>query len=294
MTTQVQGGIEAWSSPHQIDCKQFAKELHDIDPVVDEVFKETLTEPPFIMNIHHPSKDDVSKRIWEDGCWECDHVKTLVKALSHYSGSYFLDIGGNIGMWSLSAAAANYQTFTIEPLPENYVRFCRSVNKNSFHNRTHLINVAATDRPATFRLELSPGNMGGTRVVPVDDGVDNTDNKNTVHGVTVDSLNLPTNYPVVLKLDVEGHELMALTGATQFIKNADIVYAMMELRPNLKNDSRWNDIFRMLVSKGLKPYRINYDDETPLDVDQLDKWKHFKHPKVRYFDVAWRLSDFTP
>lgn len=94
-----------------------------------------------MMNIHPPSKDGVSKQIWEEGCWECDHIKALKKALSQYQNSYFLDIGGNIGMRSLAAAAANYQTVTIEVLPENCRRFCLSVNKNSFHNRTHLLNL---------------------------------------------------------------------------------------------------------------------------------------------------------
>eukprot|EP00804_Cyclotella_cryptica_P006637 CCRYP_008587-RA/>CCRYP_008587-RA protein AED:0.52 eAED:0.52 QI:0/0/0/0.5/0/0/2/0/83 len=68
---------------------------------------------------------------------------------------------------------------------------------------------------------------------------------------------------------------------------------MMELWPNLHTDSQWKDIFKVLVSRRLKPYRINYEDETVLDVDQLDQWKHLKHPKVRYFDVAWSLNKGT-
>lgn len=60
-------------------------------------------------------------------------------------------------MWSLSAAAANYQTVTIEVLPDNYRRFCLSVNKNSFHNRTHLLNIAATEQPATCQISIENG-----------------------------------------------------------------------------------------------------------------------------------------
>ena len=277
--------MTTWTSAYEIDCKE-------ITPDADEVYKQTVTEPSFMMNIHPPSKDDISKEIWEKGCWECDHIKAVIKALSQYRDSYFLDIGGNIGMWSLTAAAAGHQSFTIEALPENYKRFCGSVNKNSFHDRTHLINIAATDKPATFRLALSRGNMGGTRVVPIDDSAVNSSDKNIVWGVTVDSLNLPTNQPVVLKIDVEGHELMVLMGATEFLQNANIMYAMMELRPNLQNDSHWKEIFNILASKGLKPYRINYEDETPLDINRLDQWKHFKHPKVRYYDVVWRHDDY--
>lgn len=277
-----------WTSPHQVDCKSFVDEP-------DEVYKQTSTEPSFMMNIHKPSIDEVSRIIWEKGCWESDHIKAVSKALAQYQNSYFLDIGGNIGMWSLSAAAANYQTVTIEALPDNYRRFCLSVNKNSFHNRTHLLRVAATDVPTAFRFRKFRNNFGGTRVVPLDSNEDNIkDDKDIVQGVTVDSLNLPTQLPVVLKLDVEGHELSVLSGATHFLQNANIVYAMMELRPGLHTDHRWKSIFQVLYSKGLKPYRINYEDETALDIDQLSEWVHFKHPIVKYFDVVWRLSDFVP
>jgi hypothetical protein len=144
---------------------------------------------------------------------------------------------------------------------------------------------------------MATRNYGGTRVVPLDKDETETilmDDEDIAQGVTIDSLNLPTNQPVVLKLDVEGHELSALSGATQFLQNANIVYANMELRPNLHTDPRWKSIFQVLHSKGLKPYRINYEDETPLDINRLSEWKHFKHPKVLYFDMVWRLSDFTP
>ncbi len=71
------------------------------------------------MNIHDPSKDAVSREIYNSGCWECNYIKGMPKALLSYHDSYFLDIGGNIGMWSLTAAAANHQTFTIEALSDN-------------------------------------------------------------------------------------------------------------------------------------------------------------------------------
>ena len=71
------------------------------------------------MNIHDPSKDAVSREIYNSGCWECNHIKGMPKALLSYHDSYFLDIGGNIGMWSLTAAVANHQTFTIEALSDN-------------------------------------------------------------------------------------------------------------------------------------------------------------------------------
>ena len=163
------------------------------------------------MNIYNPSKDGVSKEIFDKGCWECGHLKDMLRALSSHPDSYFLDIGGNIGMWSLTAAAANYESFTIEALPDNCKRFCKSVEKNSFHNVTHLMNVAATSEAARFRMNVPQGNVGGTRVYPVGEDTEDGDN-GVVMGIPIDSLNLPMNRPVVMKIDVEGHELQALLG----------------------------------------------------------------------------------
>lgn len=279
----------SWTSPHSVDCKQLLSELKEPNND-DGIFKYTNTSTPFHMNIYNPSKDGVSKVIYETGCWECDHLKDMLAALSQYDKSYFLDIGGNIGMWSLTAAAAGYETYTIEALPANCKRFCKSVDRNDFYSTTNLMNIAATSEPETFKLSVPKGNIGGTRVIAVDSN--NTDGEEVVKGVPIDTLNLPMNRQVVMKLDVEGHELQALLGAMSYLKNTNIVYAMMELRPNLHQNNQWEEIFSILTSKGLKPYRLDYGEETLLDVNRLHEWKHFKHPIVRYYDVAWRLDNF--
>lgn len=211
-------------------------------------------------------------------------------------------------MWSLAAAAANHRSYTIEAMPDNVKRFCRSVNRNSFNDNTHLMNVAATDEPGRYGWAVPKGgSMGGTVVYKVgEDAYHRSRGDEDVLGVTIDSLNFPTggDVPVVMKIDVEDHELQALSGATTFLKNANIVYAVMEFRSNLhfenvKHGGRWRDILKCLKSKqGLTPYRINGefhgDGETELDIERLEEWKAFDHPNVRYFDVVWRRSDFMP
>ena len=275
----------SWTSPYQVDCKQ---KLYDGNN--DTVFKLiNITKHLYLMNIYDPTTDGVSKEIHEKGCWECHHLQDMLKALSSYPDAYFLDIGGNLGMWSLTTASANYETFIIEALSANIDKLCHSINRNSFHN-IHLLHVAANDVPdQTFSLRVPQGNVGGTRVT-LERG---TDGVGLVKGVMIDSLKLPVDRPVVIKLDVEGHELNALLGAHNFLTKANIVYFMMELRPNLHKTHNWKVIFDLLTSKGLKPYRINYEDETELDVNRLDQWVHFKHPIIRYYDVVWRKESFN-
>jgi len=115
-----------------------------------------------------------------------------------------LDEGGNIGMWSLVAAAANHVTYTFEPYKENYIRICKSITKNdSFDDRIHLFNVAATTEETTFRIDVPNRNKGGGRVAVIEKDENESENQNInndatkededsiVKGVTIDSLNLP-------------------------------------------------------------------------------------------------------
>ncbi|OEU07338.1 hypothetical protein FRACYDRAFT_174573 [Fragilariopsis cylindrus CCMP1102] len=117
-------------------------------------------------------------------------------------------MGGNIGMWTLEAAAANHQTLTLEPSRDNYERICETVNRNQFHDRIHLMTIAATSVPATFTLNVPRGNKGGTSVVAVEKSTTGTDTDSnggiiTIQGFPIDSLHLPLDRPVVMKVDVD-------------------------------------------------------------------------------------------
>jgi len=288
--------LKTWTSKHLVDCQK-------ITPVRDSnngnqrssIFVTTTMDPPFEMSIYDPKSDFVSSFIHKDGCWECDLLKKMLHALSTYPDSYFLDVGGNIGMWTLAAANAQKETFTIEPLKENYSRFCESVNKNSFNDRVHLLTTAATQTEQVFRLIIPYKNKGGTSVVPVTPDYAekvNRDAVNIIKGVTIDSFNFPTDSPVVMKMDVEGHELQALLGALEFMREANIVYLSMEHRTAKLQEQRdkWLAVFNLLSSKGLVPFRADPGKETELNPNNLDEWKHFSHPRPRHFDVIWRRN----
>lgn len=306
----------SWTSPHLVNCHELLRNANHKNetgmymPIHCPIPTLCSQSTTFLMNIHNPLHDSVSHTIFTEGCFECKHLSKLLIILSQYPNSYLVDVGGNIGMWSLVAAAANHVTYTFEPYKENYVRICKSISKNdSFDDRIHLFNVAATTEETTFRIDVPNRNKGGGRVAVIENNENESENQNInndatkededsiVKGVTIDSLNLPipNNHPIVLKIDVEGHELQALTGALNFIQHTNIVYAMTELRPNFHTNEEttkmWKRIFDILSNKQhLKPYRIDndYTVETMLDVKKLYEWKHLKHPHVRFFDVVWR------
>ncbi len=123
-------------------------------------------------------------------------------------------------MWSLTATVANHQKITIkiEALLDNIQRICKSIDRNSLQNHSHPMHIIASSEPQPFRLDVPQGNIGGTSVVAVGNDMSNKDvNNNFMKGVTIDSLNLPLDYPLVMKTDVGGISSRSCWGRPVFL-----------------------------------------------------------------------------
>ena len=59
----------------------------------------------FNMSVHDPEKEIISMKIKKDGCFECDILRPLISALKNSKNASLIDMGGNIGMYSLHAAS---------------------------------------------------------------------------------------------------------------------------------------------------------------------------------------------
>ena len=70
----------------------------------DGVWAPTSTHPSFTMSIHDPQKDAyISRDISKKGCFECDVLYAAMAALAQEPKSILIDVGGNIGMYSLAS-----------------------------------------------------------------------------------------------------------------------------------------------------------------------------------------------
>lgn len=55
-------------------------------------------------------------------------------------GAVFYDVGANVGLYSLYAAAKGHQVIAFEPLPENYATLCRNIVRNGLEG--HVVPLA--------------------------------------------------------------------------------------------------------------------------------------------------------
>jgi len=177
----------------------------------------------------------------------------------------FVDVGANVGIYSLWAAhhlGPQGRVFSFEPNPGTFERLRFNVEANAAGNpewpRVELLNLGVSDQAQELELALDPRNLGGASLSA-------TLAKNRTQTVRVQCRPLldvlsERNVPRVhaLKIDVEGYEDVALTGFLQ--------QAPRELLPGLlivENSPRlWRTDFRGTIEKA--GYRLDFETKMNL------------------------------
>lgn len=134
----------------------------------------------------------------------------------------FVDIGANIGSYTvLAAGGAKARVVAVEPIPSTFARLAQNVILNDLEDRVRLWRGGLSDMACTLRFssELDTVNHvlvegeGGTALdVPVQ---------------RLDDL-LGGEAPVLMKIDVEGHEWPVLRGAPRTLSNPALLAVVME------------------------------------------------------------------
>ncbi len=144
--------------------------------------------------------------------WETHVTNAIVKHLK--PGEVFLDIGANIGYFTLLAASIvqdGGKVISFEPNPQNLQLLYSSIVENQFKNIT-VYPFAASDFPQM--LGLATGGSNGTVV-----DVSSSAQKNyIVQSIIVDELLQHERQINVIKIDIEGHEPFAIRGMDKLIK----------------------------------------------------------------------------
>lgn len=209
------------------------------------------------------------------GVFEHRTVKLLRTLLE--PGDVVVDVGGNIGWFSLIAASLvgpSGHVHALEPLPANIRRFRDNIAENDFDNVTihemgagdveghvdiHSFESGDDERHmlASLRPVMAGGRKIACRVGRLDDELRD-----------VASCRL-------MKLDIEGAEVMAVRGATEFIAtrkphlivefNADTLRAFDESPLSLHDAV-------MRIEPGYRVYEVDGFRRTALSRDDVAAW----------------------
>lgn len=151
----------------------------------------------------------------KNGVWEPRIVELCIKKLQN-SGT-FLDIGANVGMFSMSIANSleNVSIHAFEPVPTNFSVLKTNLKVNNLETKIAANNLAVGSTCSTINMSLE----GQLSHVLKTENID-TSAKIGVNSVSIDyycETNKITDVKLI-KCDVEGFELEVLIGAKKILE----------------------------------------------------------------------------
>jgi len=157
-----------------------------------------------------------------------------------------LDVGANVGMYSIYAAMVRRsQVFAFEPESQNYALLCQNIVLNKASGRIVAWPVALSDREGFDRLHLSSFSTGGSchSFGEARDAFLREHRFPFVQGsyaTTIDRLvaegTIPP--PAAIKIDVDGFEHRVVTGAAATLRRPELTTLLVEINPALA-EHRW-------------------------------------------------------
>jgi len=232
----------------------------------------------------------VSGSILSQGVWEKNIVNLVLKALEFYPSASFLDVGANIGIYTVLAAAAGRRVVAVDAVMENLAYISTSLNQSNTGHFVSLLNNPVSDKvEVLYPVTDNKDNQGGTRLVPGD--AINSDTRVTGPAVNTTTLSNVLKFTnansVILKMDVEGFECKVLHpyllhGQSPHVFLPYIILEWMHIKVNL--DSNCPDLAGLvdsLFDSGYDPFDLY--TEKRIDRTKTD-WKS-------YTDVLWVHKD---
>jgi FkbM family methyltransferase len=171
-------------------------------------------------------------------------------------------IVAHLGLFTLIAAArltGSGHVYSFEPDPYNFRALTYNVRAANARNVT-LVNAALSDTTGTAEFYASSGTIAGSLIAK---SYVHDKHRVLVETTTLDSwLPDPQSVPVVIKLDVEGTEPLALAGGARVLREAQHVALLFEQNPQALEDAGFDvdATFRIVADLGFELHRLDEDD----------------------------------
>lgn len=154
---------------------------------------------------------------------EAELLKKLVT-----SGMQVLDVGANIGLYTLLLSrltGGSGRVFAFEPEPHLFGILCENCGANGANNVTPF-QCAAGEANGRATFQRATFNSGDNRLGVSKSGAESIE----VEVARLDEV-LPVRTMDFIKLDVQGHELSALTGMERLLASSPEVRVLFEFWP---------------------------------------------------------------
>jgi FkbM family methyltransferase len=238
----------------------------------------------FDLRLQVRTDDVIGRHIYKYGAHEPETTDFLKRTLEIRDGDVLLDVGANIGWYSLVldriAGEARADIYAFEPDPENYVLLGENRALN-VAQRVHPVQLGVSDRTGTFELHRFGGsNRGRHSMLPIHEG-----GTIEIRTITLDEFwaqeELGERIPRFLKMDIEGFELAALHGAEGVLARCPFV--MLEYSPRYMRAAgiEPSGLLDFMTGQGYTPAVLRDGALAPVTREEL-------LASDRHVDLFWR------
>jgi len=192
--------------------------------------------------------DKAGKHFWIYGSWESWNIEILKNHfLPNPENGVFLDIGANIGCYTINLADHFQEVWSFEPAPIASAILYANIESNKLGN-CKIINKGVGNKTGTETLNIIPSNSGMSSII----------NKHSESvDVEIDIIMLDEFIPATIKIelvkiDIEGFELEALLGAKEMLKmNSAVVQLELDTTSDMEKSK---EIITLLRDLGYKNF----------------------------------------
>lgn len=174
------------------------------------------------------------------------------------SGEHFLDVGANIGSYTVLASCAGARVTAVEPIPDTYAKLEDNVSLNRLAQRVRVCNVGLSEKRDVLRFSADLDTVN--HVLPVGSRLSAVE----VEVLPMDEL-LGEDVPTLIKIDVEGHELSVLKGGKRTLGDSRLRAVMETNQSGTRYGVSDDDLRQLMVSHGFFAY--GYDPFSRLMTD---------------------------
>ena len=208
----------------------------------------------------YPAETDkwVSATILKGTLWESDLVGKMkdymLLARLTQPNIEFLDLGSNIGVYSLYLAQHGINVTAIDPLHSNMELISKSILLGKVEDKIRFIWNAVSDNHKIVKFVKDKNNVGGTAITDINP----SERKGVVdvaRTITLDDLiPLFKGKPIAMKMDIESSEYAALLGGELFFQEVDVKVVQIEFMFH-KTGKHGPKIVDYFAKRGYLPFR---------------------------------------
>lgn len=190
-------------------------------------------KPPFIID----QKDELSswrfKSFYEK---EPETIKWIEFFATSEIPLNFLDVGSNIGMYSLYflSLVKDKLVVCVEPFQKNFELLNLNLKLNNYLDRAQVINNPLSSNTKRGHAMVSDNRPGGSGYKLIKDD-QNHQESIEVQILNIDSILHPFDQKYILKIDTDGNDFEILQGGIQSFKSGCIVSVLIEASQDTQN-----------------------------------------------------------